>query len=203
MVTVGRATELIYEYFLEHILKCSLGKSQCTPAEGFLECKLYQSSLVFTLGPLLHLYFLLSFFPPFLHFPSSLETFTKYTLTLQFLTRALSLLIFAICVDYRPSYEPCSAPGYATAIYLYQLLLWQNADERKNLPRTVIGILRNKHFHSWSCACFWLWPIKLAFIFYSFKFLSEKSQNINIFASHVVTCPSSEYMLNWVEQLTN
>lgn len=97
-----------------------------------------------------HLHFLLSFVPLSLP-PLSIYSWDiyKHTLTPQFLTRALSLLTFAICMDCRSFLELCSAPGYVTAIYVYSLLLWWNADKSKNLPRIIVlRILENKHFHS-------------------------------------------------------
>lgn len=80
-----------------------------TGSEGFLGCKLFQSSLTHSSPPLLHLLFLLSSLFLFLLFPSSLWDIYKYTLTPQFLTQALSLLTFAVCEDKRFS-SPLQSP---------------------------------------------------------------------------------------------
>ena len=118
-----------------------------TPAEWFLECKLCQSSLVFSWSPPASSFSIFIF--PSLLFLSSLETFANtHWLHSSWLGYFLYLCLqFVWVIDlFMTSAMPS---GYATVIYLHSLLLWRNADKLKNLPRIIVlGTLGKKHFHS-------------------------------------------------------
>lgn len=91
-----------------------------------LEFLAYFSWSLFTL-----FIFYFYFSHPFFLFSLNFETIYKYLLTPHFLTKTLSLLTLAICVDYESFHDLCRTSGYA--IYLDISLLWWNENKLENI----------------------------------------------------------------------